>query len=241
MIRIAIVEDEDIFARDLETLLTAYSKEKKIDFSCVHFKDASKFLSEYKADFDIVFMDIIMPAMNGLKAAAELRKADKNILLVFITNMHQYAIKGYAVDALDYIIKPLSPLAVNTVMDKAVSKISAETEQTVTIKTKGGIRRTYLSAIRYVEVSRHSMTFHTSNGKIDSWGSINAVEKILPADKFARCNNCYLVSLSHVRSVEGDDVIIADDRLKIARTRKKEFLASLARFLGEKGGGNYNV
>ena len=238
--RIAIVEDEKDVAGELTTLLEIYEKNTGAQLSYVCFADAVSFLGNYRTDYDLVFMDIKLPGMNGMKAAGKLREMDKNIIIVFVTNMRQYAIKGYAVEALDFIVKPVDALSLNTLMDKAFRIISSRgSHDSITIKTKGGLQRILISDLHYVEVRKHKLTYHTTYGEIDSWGAMADIEKMLPMERFSRCNNCYLVSLQHIKSLGGDDVVVGRDILKIARTRKKEFLADFARFLGEGGNLSY--
>lgn len=188
------------------------------------------FLQEYRASFDAVFMDIKMPGYNGLEAAKILRQTDKNVPLVFITNLKQYAIHGYSVDAMGFVVKPLIPYDFNVQMDKILQRAAAQQVNAVTIKTATGFQRLNIKDIFYIEVIKHKLIFHTVFGDINGWGTLVSVEEILPAQFFSRCNVCYLVNLHHVQSVDKDVVVVAGEPLKIARSRKKEFLTDLARF-----------
>ena len=194
--------------------METYCEEKRIPVDCICYKEAVTFLQEYRASFDAVFMDIKMPGYNGLEAAKILRQTDKNVPLVFITNLKQYAIHGYSVDAMGFVVKPLISYDFNA----------------VTIKTATGFQRLNIKDIFYIEVIKHKLIFHTVFGDINGWGTLVSVEEILPAQFFSRCNVCYLVNLHHVQSVDKDVVVVAGEPLKIARSRKKEFLTDLARF-----------
>ena len=240
MIRICIVEDD---ADSMETLVgyaTKFSTENGIAVSVKCFSDAVNFLTEYKSDFDVVFLDIEMPMMDGMSAAKRLRAIDPYVIIVFVTNMQQYAIKGYSVGALDFVIKPVRYFGFSTLMKKIVRAIAAKPTDMIRITEigTGSVKQFPVSAIKYVEVSSHKLTYHTEDGNFRVWGNLCDVEKILPADAFSKCNSCYLVSLRHVVSVDGEDITVSDscekEVLKMSRLRKKDFLSALAGYLGRR-------
>ena len=123
MIRIAIVEDEAAYAEQLEGFLHRYEEEKKEAFEITRFSDGDSIVHNYKAKYDIILMDIQMKFMDGMSAAGKIRKSDTEVIIIFITNMRQYAILGYAVDALDYVVKPISYFAFSERLGKAIERI----------------------------------------------------------------------------------------------------------------------
>ena len=103
MVNIAIVEDNENEANRLLEYLDRYAAENNELFSYRYYPEANAFLEERERTFDIVFMDIMLPGINGMEAAQRLRKSNSRTVLIFVTNMTSYAIKSYEVDALDYI------------------------------------------------------------------------------------------------------------------------------------------
>ena len=176
-----------------------------------------------------------MPKLNGMNAAELLRKSDKNVIIVFITNLKQYAIRGYSVDALGFIVKPIEEYNFIVLMEKVTREVISRKTNELTIKTINGLQRLKVRDIYYIEIIKHKLIYHTVFGDIEAWGSLATEQEKLPSDYFSRCNICYLLNLLHVQSVDGDMVNIGGDSLKIARSRKKEFLAELARFSGRGG------
>lgn len=111
MIRIAIVEDEEAYAAQLTEFLHKYEEEENAVFEITRFRDGDEITEKYRASFDIILMDVQMQFMDGISAAEEIRKTDSEVVIIFITNMRQYALRGYAVDAMDYVLKPISYFA----------------------------------------------------------------------------------------------------------------------------------
>ena len=106
MINVAIVEDEKQAADRLCSLFCRYERERGEKFRVVVFSDPVTFLANYSPDYELIMMDIDMPDLNGMDAVRKLREADREVMVIFVTNLAQYAVKGYEVDAFDFIVKP---------------------------------------------------------------------------------------------------------------------------------------
>ena len=106
MIRLALVEDDSVYRSRLREYIEKYSAASGEKFTVTEFSDGDEIALGYKAVYDIILMDIEMKFMDGMMAAEEIRTVDTEVIIIFITNSPQYAIKGYAVDALDYVLKP---------------------------------------------------------------------------------------------------------------------------------------
>lgn len=107
MIHIAIVEDEESYVRQLLEYIERFQQEHFQEIKTSIFRDGDEILEKYSADYDIILMDIQMQFVDGMTAAEKIREMDKSVILMFITNMTSYAVKGYEVDALDYMVKPV--------------------------------------------------------------------------------------------------------------------------------------
>lgn len=234
MIRVAIVEDDEKEANDLENLLIRYGEENKTAFDITIYTKPLVFLSGYKANFDIVFFDVEMPACNGIDAASEIRKSDKAVAIVFVTHMAQYAAKGYKVDAIDYVVKPLEYKELLSVMERVERRLAVKRKQMHVIRSIDGVSCVDVSEIMYVEVLRHKLSYHMVGGEIlDAWGTLLKLEEELPRDRFVRCNSCYMVNLQYVTGVKGDSVLIGKEKLRVSRSRKQQFISALVAYAGE--------
>lgn len=147
MIKIAIVEDEEMYAEQLKTYLHQYEKENGEVFDITYCADGDDIVHNYKSQYDIILMDVEMKFMDGMSAAEEIRKVDSEVVIIFITNMAQYAIRGYAVDALDYVLKPVSYFAFSQRLNRAISRMKKRTDKTIMVNIKGGTVRINLANI----------------------------------------------------------------------------------------------
>lgn len=108
-------------AADLKQFMERFGAQENIHFSALHFPDAAQFLDQYQPFYDIVFMDIRMPGIDGMTAAEQLLHVDPAVPLVFVTSMVQFAVQGYSVDVLDFIVKPVKYPAFQLKMKRIIS------------------------------------------------------------------------------------------------------------------------
>lgn len=237
MVRIAIVEDENEVADFLVECITRYEKESETDqtFFIEKFPSGIEFIENFKPNFDIIFMDIQMPEINGLDTAKYIYERDKSVCIIFVTNLTQYAINGYEVNALDYVLKPVTYNNIADKLNKALHRISNKTKDETIVLKENYAARIPIDEILYIEVSGHVLIYHTKMQKYELRGRIKDREDELRKFGFSRCNNCYLINLLHVRVINKDTVAVGDHELSISRGRMKEFLNDFLIYLsGEK-------
>lgn len=229
---VAIVEDTQTEADTFRQYFKKYSAERDIEFRVTHFISAEEFLNKYRPIYDIVLMDIGLPKANGMEAATRLRKLDWTTTLIFITNMAQFAVRGYEVDAFDFIVKPVSYSTFSLKLHRALAKLNNRRDTEVILSTSDGIYRVSSAQIRYIEISDHKLIYHTTDGIIKIFGNLKEVESTLNSKMFVRCNNCYLVNLNHVYAIRNYIVVVGEDELQISRPRKKAFIQAVNNYLG---------
>jgi len=235
IIKIAIVEDDTSQARLLESHLKNYSIDKRLLINIEHFSQAVALLENYNPHFDIIFMDIQLPYMNGMDAARSIRALDKTVILIFITNLAQYAIQGYEVEALDYMLKPVEYYDFVLKMSRAMERLKDNPKDELLIPSDKGIFKVSPKNISYVETEGHHVIYHLLDNSLRQYATISSIEKKLHAYDFFRCNNCYLVNLSYVQKVHGYTVTLDGGvELKISQPRKKAFLKKLMEYVKEK-------
>lgn len=234
MINVAIVEDEKNAADLLLSYFNTYTEKKGEKFHVVWFDNPVNFLTYYKPNYDLVLMDIELPDINGMDTSRKLRKIDKTVTLIFVTNMSQFAVTGYEVDAFDYIVKPVSYYDFALKLERALERIKSRTELKIQVVVDDVIKCITSSELKYVEVINHKLIFHTKDGDYVGNGTLKDFEKKLQTADFARCNNCYLVNLRYVTGISGYTVTVDGDELQISHPKRKDFKRALNDYLGEK-------
>ena len=233
MIKIAIVEDEQMDSVQLQEYLKQYEKEKGEHIEITTFSDGDELVHKYKPVYDIILMDIEMKFMDGMTAAEEIRKVDTEVEIMFITNMPQYAIRGYAVNALDYVLKPVSYFAFSERLNKAISRIKKRENKMLVINLKGGVFRVDVSDIYYIESRGHDIIYYTASGEYVASGTMREIEEKMLPFNFYRGNKGYLINLAHVDGVKDNCAIVIGKQLVLSRSRRKEFMECLAAYWGE--------
>lgn len=230
MLKVALVDDDPKATELLGEYIGRYGEENGKEFFVNKYTNGLELL-DGSAQYDIVFLDIDMPECDGLRVARELRKTDKECVIIFVTNIARYAIEGYSVEALDFIVKPVDYASFSFRMGRAVTAAEKRTSAQITLIVKYGKRKVSINDIRYIEVIKHKLIYHTANGDFEVWDTMaHAREKLEPYG-FCLCNVCYLVNLAAVTDFEGDTVTVGGDKLKISRLKKKDFMAALMRVM----------
>lgn len=229
---IAIVEDEVEEAETLRAYFSRYTEEYHTTFTITHFLSAEVFLNRYRPVYDLVLMDICLPRTSGMDAAAQLRRVDQSVPIIFVTNMAQFAVKGYEVDAFDFVVKPVSYANFALKIHRLMGKLAARREGEVLVTQSDHMIRLSASQIKYIEISGHRMVYHTTGGEVNAYGNLKEAEAALDPAIFARCNSCYLVNLNYVQAIQGHTVLVGGDALQISRPRRKAFVQALNDYLG---------
>lgn len=236
VLRIAIVEDCDADAERLREYLNRYAREHASEFSVARFADGMRFLDGYEPVYDIVMMDIEMPRMDGMATARRLRELDGSVCLIFVTNLSQYAIDGYEVDAIDFLLKPLQYFQFSQRLDKAVRVCELRRGRSIAVDTQEGKLRLRLNEIYYVESQKHYLIFHARGENFRSRGTIKELMKELPGEAFALCHASFLVNLEYVERIETQQVTVHGETLPVSRSCRQGLLDAFARYLGGRRG-----
>ncbi|MEY8331966.1 LytTR family DNA-binding domain-containing protein [Lachnospiraceae bacterium 47-T17] len=232
MYHIAIVEDEADFAGQLQTFLEQYQKEQSVSFRISVFGDGAEILEHYQPVYDLILLDIEMPKVNGMDAAAQIRACDAQVVLMFITNIASYAIHGYEVGALDFVIKPLTYCSFSMRLARALKHVRQTDRQQLLLPTADGVIKVSVQQIYYVEVQNRILHYHTDQGEFCVRGTMQRAEETLSPHGFVKCNHWYIVNLRHVSEVRGSMVVVGDFELEISRRNRTPFLKALADYVG---------
>lgn len=232
MIRVAVVEDENESLEHILDCLRQFEEEEGVEFLTSVFRDGIDFISGYRPVYDIVFMDIEMPMLNGMSTAKKLRGIDPSVSLVFVTRLRQYALLGYEVDAVGYLLKPLEYFAFHRQVKKIMDRNRFLETEDFMIKTVDGMAKIDIDKIMYVEINGHYLLYHMTDGEYKAYGQISALAQSLPQDRFFRCHKSFLVHLKYVKKIEKSSVLIGNEEIPIGRPHKKELMDKLNLYIG---------
>jgi DNA-binding LytR/AlgR family response regulator len=188
--------------------------------------------TRYKNNFDILFMDIKMPQMDGLRASEIIRQRDKNVVIIFITNLAQYAIEGYSVNAMNFLVKPISYSFFADILQRAIKWVEEKWPKFIQIKTDHGLVRLQDTEILYVEMNNRKLLIVTKDLEYKCRTSVQDIERSLNSKNFFRCHVGFLINLRYVKQIEHNFVIVGGRRLPVSRHRKKELLDAFTNYLG---------
>lgn len=229
--RVAIIEDDEATRCQLVNYLQRYTRQYETEFQIQQFSDGIKLAENYRPVYDILLMDIEMAQLNGMETARRIRKFDEEVLIVFISNTAQYAIKGYEVGALDYILKPIPYFSFSQQIRKAELQLQKRRTFNLTLLAEGGMHRLNTATIYYIESDGHTVHFYTQEGSITASGLLKSYEEKLAGHSFARCSNCYLVNLAHVSGIAQDTVKVGPYQLPVSRTKRHGFLDAMSSYI----------
>lgn len=173
MFNVAIVEDSIKDFTLLKSYLEQYENENNIEFNIQCFENGIRFLDKFSANYDIIFMDIDMPYMNGLEVSKKIREIDKTVVLIFLS---QYAVNGYEVEALDYIVKPISYFNFSIKIQRAINRLNNTFDIKINIKTKDKIEIVSCKDIMYVEVFDNKLVMYMAIKIIETIGHLHEIE-----------------------------------------------------------------
>ena len=155
------------------------------------FGDGAEILEEYQPIYDLILLDIEMPQVNGMDAAERIRNQDQDVVMMFITNIASYAIRGYEVGALDYVMKPITYYGFAMRLGRALKRVKQREQKEILLPLADGVKKLQIQQIYYVEVQNRILHFHTDEGEYLIRGTMQKVEEELAGYSFAKCNHWY--------------------------------------------------
>ena len=236
-INIAVVEDSADDLSNCLALLDRYSNEKHLKFDIQTFNSGDAFLMRFKSQYDFIILDINLSALNGIDVARTIREKDEEVIIMFATNLAKYATSGYEVDAIDFVLKPLSYASFYLRLERVMKKLKKKDDFFIVVPFEGGFNKISINDVLYVEVISHDIIFHLIDGnEITTSGTLKKYEEELKKHWFIRCNSCYLVNAHKIKRVEKLDIQLANDEtIAISHPKRKGFMEAFKRYIIEEG------
>lgn len=224
--KIAICEDQKVQIELINNYINSWAKEKNIDIAIDNFKSAEEFLfkwSDYNK-YDIIFLDVNLGKMSGVELSNIIREKNKEMDIVFVTGIFKYALHGYRVRALQYLMKPVKEEDLYYCLNNTLDRIRSEEEVfSLVLETgKKTIKLDYNEIYYFIMFSPY-IDIHTSSEKITIRKNISEIEKILPNEYFIRCHRSYIINVKHIKSINKNNVLLENGvNIPISRGKYKE-------------------
>lgn len=241
--KIAVVDDEPEILERISAILKAYTQfdGEDVSFETDTYPNGDTLLQNNPNSYEIIILDINMPGTNGLRVAKKIREHNKTAIIIFCTHYAQYAINGYEVNALGYILKPVEEASFVRNLERALKVLKTSQSRRIRIKTLHGVEVVPVQEIVYVEVKIHNLFYFVLNedktlSEYRTRGSMQEMVDSLSDLGFARCSVCYLINLRHVVSVKnGEAHLHGGVTLPISRKFLRSFNEAFIKFLGSMG------
>lgn len=229
--RIGICDDERSLRISLRGIIEREAQLCGLEYKIREYESGEEMLKMIqKEPPELLFLDIEMDGISGMEAAKELRKKDKNVVIIFVTAYSDFVFQGYEVHAFHYILKPYQEEKIKEVFHMALEEIDKQAEQYYAVEQKSGTLRLRLKEVRYFQSERKKVLAKTKEGRIEFYGKLSDVEAAVPG-YFIRIHNRYLVNLHYVTKVEGSQCVCAEETLPVSRGCKQEFAVAFAKMM----------
>lgn len=236
MLHIAVVEDEAVQRERLLGYIARYTQEEDEPIYARGYADGDELLDDYEPGrFDLLLLDIQMERVDGMDCARRVRQADGGVAIVFITNLVRYAVEGYSVNALDFVVKPVHYQVFKDKLSAAIACCRRGERRRVRLKTPGGVLCLDKGEVVCLEVVARSVYVHTPGESYRISETLNGAEALLDDGRFFRCHSAFLVNLEYVREVRRAAALVHTREVPISRHRKKEFMDALTNAIGREG------
>lgn len=234
LMHIAICDDERSFIVALERMIKRYTDETDQEIKITTYYDGADLIENYDTTIDLIFLDIKMTQVNGLKAAEHIRKADSKVGIIFLTTLSQYGLEGYKYQAVNYIIKPIKYARLKIELDKWLERYGHELSPSLLVANDTGKYKVFLNTLCYIETHKRKVLLHTKTDEISCYKSMRQMEQEMGQQGFVRCHTSFMVNLYFVKGVENLEIeLVNGKKIPISQPRRKEFMERLAEYWGD--------
>lgn len=236
MLSIAVCDDEIIECAEMAEKIRGTLEEMKVPCFLRQFNSGEELL-QAEENFDIVFLDIMMDGLDGMKTAKRIRKKASCRLLVFISASREYVFDAYDVEAFWYLVKPVETWKLKQVLKKAVLKTETASPDFILVNKGRQKQKIFLRDILYFEIMGRLIDIHKTGGISDYYGKISILEEELREKGFFRCHKSYLVHLKYVKGYNRQEAVLDNgEKIPISKRRYEEFCKALLSYMKKSGG-----
>lgn len=236
MLSIAVCDDEVIECCNIARKIKDILEEMKIPCIIRQFRSGGELLQELES-FNIVFLDIIMQDMDGMKTAQIFREKVSDKILIFVSSSREYVFEAYDVEAFQYLLKPVDDRKLKSVLQKAVLKTESRSQEFIIVSRERQKKKLFLDDIYYFDIKGRVVDVHGTEGIFTYYEQIRELENKLWDKGFFRCHKSYLINLKYVDGYNRQEVILENgEKIVIAKRRYDKFVQEVLKVMRENGG-----
>ncbi len=240
MLKLAICDDDIGFVAHALGLIDRWPQRPQ-DMAVSSFTDGDALLRAHAASpFDIILLDMVMPLMDGIETAREIRATDPAVSIIYLTSSSEFAVESYTVRAYHYLLKPVDQAALYGCLDRLSAELLQKNVHHLLVRTTSGTHRVDLSKVECVEAQNKHTLFTLAGGcTLESIDPLHDFEtQLLLGDGFFRCHRSYIINIYHIASYTAKEAVtLSGCRVPIARSNIKDFEEAYFDLLFGKAGG----
>jgi DNA-binding LytR/AlgR family response regulator len=225
-----IIDDEPVARKGLEEHVQEIEFLNRVA-SCENALKASAYLAEHR--IDLIYLDIQMPKVSGI----DFLKALKNPpLTIFTTAFTEYALEGYSLDVIDYLVKPITFERFLKASQKALEFFQlrarainpgAIPSDYFFVRCDSKFEKVFFREVSYVEALQNYAVIHIADRKLITYITLTSLENQLPKHQFLKVHKSFLISVAHIKSIEGNEIVMAHARIPISRTLRDQVIQQI--------------
>lgn len=218
---IAICDDLEVDRKILTDMINRYFTELNSIVNITTYSNGEDLISNFNhQNFDLIFLDIYMYKLNGIDTAKEIRKKNYNSILVFITTSSDFALDAYDLDALQYVIKPLTYDKIKKILDKCLKQISANLHF-IEILKDGYPVKIPLNDIYYIDVYDKTCYIHLKDKVLKTYSALAKLWESLENSSFLKCHRSYIVNMLYINEMLSNDFLLKNgEKIPISKSDK---------------------
>jgi len=238
LIYIAVCDDEEYYRELTKQLLIQYLDKYQVEYAIDEFSSGEEFCEQCASltKYDIVFLDINLKEMNGIEIAYKIRSYKKDVYIVFITSYINYALEGYRVDAIRYIMKDSLSISIIECMNTIIKKMEIQINKMELIFIEGK-KQIYIEKIFYVESHKHKLVFkifETGLKEYEMYDKLDNIELKFKEYGFLRIHKSYLINMKYIKKISSYKIIlISNEELPIPKLRYQKVKEAFILYKGE--------
>ena len=234
MLHIAICDDEKDFVTYLTELVNRYAAETGEEIKVSAFYDGMELTTHFDTTIDLIFLDIQMKLVDGLRTAERIRQMDEKVGIIFLTTLTQCALEGYKYQAANYIIKPMKYARMKAEIEQWRRRSRKLDSPAIVVANDSGKYKIFLNTLQYVETFNRNLLLHTEQENIICYRSMKELEQELAPHGFVRCHTSYIVNLFFVKGVKKLEItLVTGETIPISQPKRRQFMEQLAEYWGD--------